>query len=124
LDNIKRSTSKEFGQYIKDIRLAKNMTIREVEKLSDKKISNSYLSQLETGKIQTPSPTMLEIISETYGCSYQALMEKIGYLKKQNIEKLGNSEFFMNEKLTQKEEAELIKYLGFLRNKDKKIIAR
>ena len=42
------------------------MKLRDVEKASDKEISNAYLSQLETGKIEKPSPHVLHALAEVY----------------------------------------------------------
>ena len=47
-----------YGGYLRALREAKNMTLRDVEKLAD--VSNAYLSQLESGKVKQPSPLRLE----------------------------------------------------------------
>lgn len=46
-------------------RLEKAMTLREVEKVTG--ISNSYLSQLETGKIKKPSYSVVLQLNALYG---------------------------------------------------------
>ena len=46
-----------LGQYLWDLRQAAQLTLREVEEASG--VSNAYLSQLESGKIQKPSPVIL-----------------------------------------------------------------
>jgi transcriptional regulator with XRE-family HTH domain len=66
-----------YGTYIKALREAKNLTLREVEKQTE--ISNAYLSQLETGKVKQPSPLNLYKLAQLYDVSYETLMEKVGY---------------------------------------------
>ena len=68
---------KELGPLIKAAREQRAVTIREAEELSG--ISNAYLSQLENGKIQKPSPETLNKLSKLYQIPYEMLMEKAGY---------------------------------------------
>jgi transcriptional regulator with XRE-family HTH domain len=42
------------------------MTQRQVEEATEKQVSNAYLSQPETGKIQQPSPNILHALAELY----------------------------------------------------------
>lgn len=51
-----------FGAWLKDMRTRNKITLRQIEDATG--ISNSYLSQLETGKIKKPShDTVLKIIA-------------------------------------------------------------
>lgn len=51
----------------KEMRKKKDLTLRQVEQMTG--ISNSYLSQLETGKINNPSYTVVETLKKLYsGC--------------------------------------------------------
>ena len=59
----------DYGSYLKSLREAKGLTLREVEKMID--ISNAYLSQLEANKIKQPSPIILNKLSQTYGIKYE-----------------------------------------------------
>lgn len=70
--------AKEFGSYIRDLRKARKLTIRQLELYSE--VSNSYLSQLENGKKGIPSPTILKKLSDPLGVAYEELMSKAGYL--------------------------------------------
>lgn len=54
-----------IGDKFKIIREAKGLTLREVEK--ETTISNSYMSQLENGKIKSPSYKVIKQLSEYYG---------------------------------------------------------
>ena len=118
--NRKRSRfvpkTNELGAFLADLRTAKGFSLREVEEATDKAVSNAYLSQLERGKIQRPSPTMLQSLAEVYAVPYEALMEKAGYLLP--FEGKGRRRrlaAFAIDDLTAEEEEELLKYLAFLR---------
>lgn len=110
-----------LGQYLWDVRNARGMTLRQVEEASD--VSNAYLSQLETGKIKQPSPHILHELAEVYNVPYETLMEKAGYIKREEGDKSkgrprkGRVATFATEDLTEDEEAELLKYLAFLRTR-------
>ena len=47
----------ELGSLLADLRQAKGLSLREVEEATGRAVSNAYLSQLENGKIQKPSPS-------------------------------------------------------------------
>ncbi len=69
---------KEFGDYFKNLRLDRKLSIRSLEKLSG--VSNAYLSQIENGKRGIPSPEILKKLHEPLGVSYDELMEKAGHI--------------------------------------------
>lgn len=111
-----------LGAELRSIREAHGLTIRAVERKTG--ISNAYLSQLETGKIEKPSPQYLYRLAEAYGVPYEALMEKVGYIIKHGPERpsgqtLLGAALAQMEDLTPEEERELIRYLAFLRQKPK-----
>jgi transcriptional regulator with XRE-family HTH domain len=109
----------ELGALLADLRKAKGFSLREVEEATGKAVSNAYLSQLENGKIQRPSPHVLHSLSGVYTVPYEALMEKAGYLLPS--ENGGGSSkrlaVFAIDDLTAEEEEELLKYLAFLRTR-------
>ena len=103
-----------------DLRTAKGFSLREVEEATGNAVSNAYLSQLENGKIQKPSPNVLHCLAEVYGVRYETLMEKAGYL----LPSIGSDSgrrrrlaVFAIDDLTAEEEEELLKYLAFLRSR-------
>ncbi|MHC4933777.1 MAG: helix-turn-helix domain-containing protein, partial [Planctomycetota bacterium] len=49
----------KLGTLLADLRMAKGLSLREVEEATGKAVSNAYLSQLENGKIKKPSPSVL-----------------------------------------------------------------
>jgi HTH-type transcriptional regulator, competence development regulator len=109
----------ELGAVLADLRNAKGFSLREVEEATGKAVSNAYLSQLENGRIQKPSPHVLHSLSSVYTVPYEALMEKAGYLLPS--EDGGGSPrrlaAFAIDDLTAEEEEELLKYLAFLRSR-------
>ena len=110
----------ELGAVLADLRTAKGLSLREVEEATGKAVSNAYLSQLENGKIQKPSPNVLHSLSEVYAVPYEALMEKAGYLLPSEGNATGRRRrlaAFAIDDLTAEEEEELLKYLAFLRSR-------
>jgi len=109
----------ELGVLLADLRTAKGFSLREVEEASGKAVSNAYLSQLENGRIQKPSPNVLHSLSEVYAVPYEALMEKAGYLlpSEERGGRRRRLAAFAIDDLTAEEEEELLKYLAFLRSR-------
>ena len=110
----------ELGVLLADLRTAKGFSLREVEEATGSSVSNAYLSQLENGKIQKPSPNVLHRLAEVYGVRYETLMEKAGYLlptNSRNGERRRRLAAFAIDDLTAEEEEELLKYLAFLRSR-------
>ena len=101
------------------------MSIREADEASG--VSNTYISQLETGKITKPSPDILHRLAEAYAArlprkapltsSFQRMMELAGHIlpEKTSGARAGRLPTFAKEKLTAEEEDELLKYLAFIR---------
>ena len=103
-----------------DLRRAKGLSLREVEEGTGKAVSNAYLSQLENGRIQKPSPNVLHSLSAVYAVPYEALMQKAGYLLPPEDEGAGlrrRLAAFAIDDLTAEEDEELLKYLAFLRSR-------
>jgi transcriptional regulator with XRE-family HTH domain len=109
----------ELGALLADLRTAKGLSLRQVEEATDKAVSNAYLSQLENGKIQKPSPNVLHSLAEVYAVQYEALMEKAGYLlpSENGGGRRRRLAAFAIDDLTAEEEEELLKYLAFLRSR-------
>ena len=121
-----------LGQYLWTLRKAAAMTLREVEEASEKRVSNAYLSQLETGRVKNPSPAILHELSDVYGtrlpknanvmCSYEKMMELAGHIRpsEQQAKQSSRLPTFAGENLTPEEEDELLKYLAFIRMRNGK----
>ena len=121
-----------LGEYLWDLRQASGMSLRDVEKASGQEVSNAYLSQLETGKIPNPSPGILHELAEVYtahlpknaqiSCSYERMMELAGHIRPPDPERTKRASrlpTFAQESLSPDEEQELLKYLAFLRMRNK-----
>ena len=117
-----------LGQHLWDLRKAAQMALRDVEEASKRKISNAYLSQLETGRVTNPSPAILREIASVYGtrlpknasvtCSFERLMELAGHIRPNSATPAKRSTRLPKlpaEDLTPEEEDELLKYLAFIR---------
>ena len=65
---------KQFGNYLKKIRLDRNMSLRDVEKTA--KISNAYLSQVERGERNIPTLKILSRIAKTYGVQVSEFIKR------------------------------------------------
>jgi HTH-type transcriptional regulator, competence development regulator len=120
MSNVTEVPGQQFtlGEALRQMRTARGMKLREVEKAAG--VSNAYLSQIETGKIDKPSPNILYKLAELYGASYDALMELAGYVSRRQTEKprvLTGAALSAIEELTPEEEAELMKYIAFLRSR-------
>ncbi len=109
----------DLGAVLADLRMAKGLSLRQVEEATGKAVSNAYLSQLENGKIKKPSPNVLHSLAEVYGVPYEALMERAGYLPPAQDGDRPRKRLaaFAIDDLTAEEEEELLKYLAFLRSR-------
>ncbi len=110
-----------LGQYLASIRTDRRLTLRQVEQLTDKDVSNAYLSQIENDKIKQPSPNVLYALAEIYKIDYENLMEMAGHIRPTKSrgpdEKHGCIPTFAEHNLTLEEEAALMDYLQFIRSK-------
>lgn len=69
--------SKDIGapSRLKARRQALGLTLRDVERITKFRVSNSYLSQLEKGKIKSPSLHIAAELSEVYDLPVDTLVE-------------------------------------------------
>jgi transcriptional regulator with XRE-family HTH domain len=110
----------QLGALLSDLRVAKGLSLRQVEEATEKAVSNAYLSQLEKGRIRKPSPNVLHRLAAVYGVPYDALMERAGYLPPPaggTRPRRPRLSAFAIDDLTAEEEEELLKYLAFLRSR-------
>ncbi|SRR6266567_3843258 len=109
--------SNVLGEELRRLRIEKGATLREVEDETD--ISNAYISQLENGKAEQPSPRVLHKLAEFYKIPYNRLMEAAGYIKpSRNAKHVGSGSLqaaLMASDLTQEEEKTVTQFIQFLR---------
>lgn len=126
-DDGRRGTSENasgsvtLGQYLASIRSDRGLSLRAVEEQTRKQVSNAYLSQIETGKIQQPSPNILHALAELYSINFEKLMEMAGYIMptalREQTDRHGRVPTFAEHNLTPAEEVELMRYLEFMRDR-------
>jgi transcriptional regulator with XRE-family HTH domain len=105
-----------LGELLADARGRRKLTLRAVQEAVG--ISNAYLSQLETGKVQSPSPVVLHKLSELYELPYETVMEAAGYPPPRNANPSGPTDRLAARigKTTPDEEDALVEYLRFIRS--------
>ena len=112
-----------LGPYLASVRADRGLSLREVEKATNKVVSNGYLSQVENNQIKKPSPNILHALAELYSVSYEDLMERAGFAMPTRARSVnqrhGRIATFAGQNLTEEEEAELVRYLGFMRSRRK-----
>src|SRR5688500_14843052 len=114
----KSDRATRLGSELKSVREARGLSLRDVESITG--ISNPYLSQLETGKIEKPNPQFLFKLAECYKIPFQSLMEHAGYITRdagQPGERLLGAALKTLDDLLPEEEEELMRYLAYLRTK-------
>lgn len=117
----KRKAGPSLGTYLRSLRDSRGLTLREVEDKSG--ISNAFLSQIESGKVKQPSPSMLYKLAELYHVPYEILMERAGFPVPQTVTETANGAPAVFRRLGQismDEEQALLDYLSFLRNRAKR----
>lgn len=66
-----------YGEMLKTARQAKELSLRDVERVTE--ISNGYLSLLESNSVKQPSPHHLHRLATLYDIDYAELMRLVGY---------------------------------------------
>lgn len=69
----------ELGSLLQDARKRCGLTLRAVEESTGRRVKNSYLSQVENGRIGQPSPDAIYELSQLYGLPYADVMVIAGY---------------------------------------------
>lgn len=111
---------KSLGKTLKENREQIPLTLRQVEEATG--ISNAYLSQLENDKIKKPSANVLYKLANMYKIELDVLLSAAGIIekKKQSVQNdLTRMIAFYADKFTEAEEKEIIRYIQYLRFKNK-----
>jgi transcriptional regulator with XRE-family HTH domain len=109
----------KLGTLLATSRKRKNLTLRAVEKATG--ISNAYLSQLENGDVQQPSPVMLAKLADLYEVPYATMLEYAGYRVPRSSGTAPSQAFAARiGSVSEDEETALLEYLDFLRTKRKR----
>lgn len=119
-DAVSPTTGTTLGAELRRLRQLHGFTLKDVERATG--ISNAYLSQVETGKIEKPSPDKLYKLAETYQVEYDQLMQAAGYIVKKDKQRtLAGAALSTLQNLTPEEEEALAEYLTFLRSRKGKL---
>ena len=78
-------TNKELGKFLENIRKQKDLTLRQVDYMSD--VSFSHLSMIEKGN-RKALPLTLKELARVYNIDYIDLLEKAGYIDLAEKEKI------------------------------------
>ena len=68
----------ELGEQLRDARKTRRLSLEAASR--EAKISQGYLHKLEAGRVQSPSPHVLQRLSEALGVPYHRLMQLADYL--------------------------------------------
>ena len=122
--SVKPEGKLTLGQYLASIRTDRGLSQRQVEKATNKVVSNAYLSQIENNQIKKPSPNILHALAGLYAVSYEDLMERAGFVvptrsHARAVKRQDRGSAFAGHHLTSDEERELVQYLGYLRSRKK-----
>lgn len=114
-------TKTELGIYLARARKNSGLSLRAVE--AETGVSNAYLSQLETGKIKTPSPTVLHSLALRYDVTYEHLMGLAGYpVPGQEVAAMKNRPTTLAARLgslSEDEEEALVEFLSLIRKRER-----
>lgn len=83
-----------LGRLLRAARARKGYTLRDIERLSKKKITNAYVCQIELGggRVELPSPGKLRLLGEILHVDYITLMRAAGYITKRDLHAFFESE--------------------------------
>ena len=73
------SPAQELARCLRQLREERELSLRDVERATDRVVSNAYLSQLEQGTRSEPGPRYLTALAKVYEVPVQMLFEKAGY---------------------------------------------
>lgn len=107
-----------LGQELSRLRKLKGWTLREVEEKSKKRVSNSYLYQIENDNVKEPSPHVLYELANVYGVAYSALMQLAGFVVPGPGRRA--SVAFDSLNLSEEEREEVMDFIEVRRRKKKK----
>ncbi len=80
LENVMES----FGSYMRRLRKAKGLTLKQVE--TQAKVSNAYISQIERGLRNPPHPDILKRLAKVYNVQHRELLVAAGFLEEDSAE--------------------------------------
>jgi transcriptional regulator with XRE-family HTH domain len=70
----------DLGLHLKELRNKMGWSLREVEARTNGVIHNAYLSQIESGRVKSPSVMLLGALAEAYRVDLLTLMHRAGWV--------------------------------------------
>ena len=67
-----------LGAWLKARREMLGFSLRDVERITEGKVSNAYLSQIENGRVESPSAIILHRLAAAYGLDFGETLERAG----------------------------------------------
>jgi transcriptional regulator with XRE-family HTH domain len=113
------TTAHSLGEFLKKCRQALGLSLRDVEEKTHRAVSNGTLSQIENGHTKRPSPNVLHALGQLYGVDYSDLLVRAGHhapqAKKSDADATMNIPLRAIAELNESEQADLLKYIAFLK---------
>lgn len=106
----------ELGNFIKEKRAARELSIRKLAELAG--ISHTEIKRIEDGVRKQPSPQVLRAIAEALNVSYDDIMASAGYIDSPaNI--LVTAKIKDMDDLTEEEVSKVEDYINFIKSQRK-----
>ncbi|WP_421977511.1 helix-turn-helix domain-containing protein [Roseivirga seohaensis] len=107
-----------LSKTLKDARESMNMTLRDVEKVTN--ISNAYLSQLENDKIKKPSASVLYKLASAYKIDIKLFLNASGIVQDNESVKSAWSEriAFLTEEMEPSQKEQVVDYINFIKKRN------
>lgn len=77
--------SNKLPARLRAARMAQGLSLRDVERLSDDRISNPYLNQIELGREGDVNPRKLRVLAKILKLDFLEVMILAGYLTVQDL---------------------------------------
>ena len=67
-----------LGTFLKARREELGFSLRDVERITERRVSNPLFSQIETGKVENPSARTLSMLAAVYALDHGDLLRRAG----------------------------------------------
>lgn len=119
------SPTRGLGEVLRTSREAMGLTLRDIEQRTEGRVKNAYLSQVETGHIERPSPEVLWRLAELYGLDYEELLFSAGHRVRREDGRASRRALHgiplkALEDLSVEQRQQVAEYIAFLRQRSKK----
>jgi transcriptional regulator with XRE-family HTH domain len=119
---MSKQTPTTLGQVLKAARETAGYSLRDVERVTKKRLSNGHVSLLESDAVKHPSPHHLFILATTLSLDYATLLRLAGYVVPGEFEAIGGdpdkAELVAKVvDFTADERQELDNYIQYIRSK-------